>query len=283
MALKDILLYVDEGRGHEARIALAVALARRNEAHLTGLFSVEPSGYSALAGAGGPDFAATEAFQELERRQRATRLAVGARLEAEFGDAAQRAGISREWRVAEEPAAEAMALHARYADLAMVGQADPGNRHAGAGVAEAVLLTAGRPVLAVPFIGAPSLGQRVLIAWNASREAARAVNDALPLLTGAEQVTVLSINPERGIAGDGALSAADIALHLARHGVKAEAAHTEAEDIGIGDVILSRAADLSADLIVMGGYGHSRAREFILGGATRTLLQSMTVPVLLSH
>ncbi|HZB90594.1 MAG TPA: universal stress protein [Stellaceae bacterium] len=283
MALKDILLYVDEARGHDARIALAVELARRNGAHLTGLFSVEPYGYSALAAPGGPDFAATEAFQELEEQRRATRLALGEGLRDELDKAAQRAGINREWRVVEDPAAEAMALHARYADLAVVGQADPDNRPVGAGVVEAVLLSAGRPVLAVPFIGAASLGQRVLIAWNASREAARAVNDALPLLTAAERVTVLSINPAQGIADEGELPAVDIALHLARHGVKAEAAHTESEDIGVGDVILSRAADLSADLIVMGGYGHSRAREFILGGATRTLLQSMTVPVLLSH
>ena len=158
-----------------------------------------------------------------------------------------------------------MVLHARYADLAVLGQADPDNPPLGAGVVEAVLLGSGRPALVVPFIGAESVGQRVLVAWNATREAARALNDAMPLLAQAEKVTVLSVNPERGIGGEGDLPAADIALHLARHGVKAEAAHTTAEDVSVGDILLSRAADLGADLIVMGGYGHSRAREFVLG------------------
>ncbi|HUJ98694.1 MAG TPA: universal stress protein [Stellaceae bacterium] len=283
MALKDILLHVDEAGGHEARIALAVELARTNSAHLTGLFAIEPISFSALAAPGGPDFAAAEAFQELQRQHGAVRAGLGERLGAAFGDAARRAGITSEWRVVEEDAASAMALHARYADLAVVGQSDPENPPAGEGVAEAVLLGSGRPVLAVPFIGAAAIGKRALIAWNGSREAARAVNDALPLLVGAEQVTVLAINPARGIAGEGNLPAADMALHLARHGIKAEASYTHSEDVGVGDVILSRAADLGADLIVMGGYGHSRAREFVLGGATRTLLHHMTVPVLLSH
>jgi nucleotide-binding universal stress UspA family protein len=283
MALKDILLHVDEAGGHEARIALAVELARANNAHLTGLFAIEPISFSALAAPAGPDFAAAEAFQELQRQHGAVRAGLGERLGALFGDAARRAGIASEWRVVEEDAASAMALHARYADLAVVGQADPENPPAGEGVAEAVLLGSGRPVLAVPFIGAAAIGKRALIAWNGSREAARAVNDALPLLAGAEQVTVLSINPARGIGGEGNLPAADMALHLARHGVKAEASYTHSEDVSVGDIILSRAADLGADLIVMGGYGHSRAREFVLGGATRTLLHHMTVPVLLSH
>ena len=96
-------------------------------------------------------------------------------------------------------------------------------------------------------------------------------------------VTVLAVNPRRGIEGHGEVPAADIALHLARHGVKAEAAHTVANDISEGDAILSYAADLGADLIVSGGYGHSRAREMVFGGVTRTLLQEMTVPMLLSH
>jgi nucleotide-binding universal stress UspA family protein len=136
----------------------------------------------------------------------------------------------------------------------------------------------------VPYIGGSDIiGRRALVAWNASREAARALNDAIPLLEDAENVTVLSVNPKRGIRGEGDLPAADIALHLARHGMKAEASYVVAEDIGVGDALLSRAADLGSDLIVMGGYGHSRLREIVLGGATRTVLRHMTVPVLLSH
>jgi nucleotide-binding universal stress UspA family protein len=283
MALKDILVQIDDSRGHPSRIALAAEIAARCSAHLTGLFVVDTVTFSPLAAPGGPDFAAVDAFRALQDQHRAMRFQIADRLAALFSDAADRAGVASEWRTAEDDAASATALHARYADLAILGQTDPDNPPVGADVVETVLLNSGRPVLVVPFIGAESVGRRALVAWNAGREAARAVNDALPLLAHAEKVTVLSVNPERGIGGDGDVPAADIALHLARHGVKAEAAYTVAEDISVGDVVLSRAAEIGADLIVMGGYGHSRAREFVLGGATRTLLQHMTVPVLLSH
>jgi nucleotide-binding universal stress UspA family protein len=285
MPLKDILVQVDEARGHADRVALAAGLARANTGHLAGLFAIEPISFTALAAPGGADFAAAEAFQQIDQQHREARLKVAARLRALFQKTIDAAGVSGEWRIADSDAAAAMSLHAHYVDLAVVGQTDPENPPMGAGVPEAVLLASGRPVLVVPFIGAKAIGKRVLVSWNASRESARAVNDALPLMAGAEQVTVLSINPERGIAGEGDLPAADIALHLARHGIKAEAAYTQAdpEEVSVGDVILSRAADLGADLIVMGGYGHSRAREFVLGGATRTILQHMTMPVLFSH
>jgi nucleotide-binding universal stress UspA family protein len=283
MALKDILVQVDDSRGHPSRIAHAAEIAARCGAHLTGLFVVDTVTFSALAAPGGPDFAAVDAFRALQDQHRAARFALADRLAALFSEAAERAGVTSEWRTAEDDPASAMALHARYADLAILGQADPDNPPVGADVVQTVLLNSGRPVLVVPFIGTESVGRRALVAWNAGREAARAVNDALPLLVRAEKVTVLAINPRHGIAGEGDVPAADIALHLARHGVQAEAAYTVAEDIGVGDMILSRAAELGADLIVMGGYGHSRAREFVLGGATRTLLRHMTAPVLLSH
>jgi nucleotide-binding universal stress UspA family protein len=123
----------------------------------------------------------------------------------------------------------------------------------------------------------------VLVAWNTTREAARALNDAMPILARAKKVTVLSINPPSGEMGRPVWPGADISLHLARHGATAEASSTVSGDIDAGNTILSRAADFGADLIVMGGYGHSRQREFLLGGVTRTLLQHMTVPVLMSH
>ena len=105
----------------------------------------------------------------------------------------------------------------------------------------------------------------------------------MPILRMAQKVTVLAINPRRGIRGHGDVPAADIALHLARHGVKAEAAHTIATDIRDGEALLSYASDISADLIVAGGYGHSRARELVFGGVTQTLMREMTVPIFLSH
>jgi len=139
-------------------------------------------------------------------------------------------------------------------------------------------------VLVVPYAGTFSApGQRVLVAWNASPQATRAVNDALPLLARAAKVTILAINPAGGSRGHGEVPGADIALHLARHGVRAEATHVYADDIEVGDVILSRAADFSADLIVMGAYGHARLREIVLGGATRSLFEHMTAPVFMSH
>src|SRR5262249_21576660 len=127
------------------------------------------------------------------------------------------------------------------------------------------------------------LGGRVLIGWDASREAARAVKDAMPLLAAAEAVKVLSIDAEQSPQRHGEMPGADIALYLARHAVKTQVERTVSAGIDIGNTLLSRTVDLEADLLVMGAYGHSRVRELMLGGATRTVLQSMTAPVLMSH
>lgn len=138
--------------------------------------------------------------------------------------------------------------------------------------------------LVVPHIGARApLGKTVMLCWNASRESARAASDALPLLRGADKVIVLSIDPKSSADGHGAEPGADVATWLARHGVKVTVQRDVAADSDVGDVILSRAADHDVDLIVMGLYGHSRLREMMLGGASRTLLASMTVPVFMAH
>ncbi|HEX9489871.1 MAG TPA: universal stress protein [Stellaceae bacterium] len=284
MGLKDILVHVDDARGHEARLRIAIELARRNDARLTGLFIIEPVDVAAFGAPTGADVAALATLETIQEEHHAARRALADRLAGDFRSATERAGVAAEWRLVEGDVTDLVILNARYADLAILGQIDPENPGVGAPRPEAVLLASGRPILVVPYIGAgETVGRRVLAAWNASREAARALNDALPLLEDAETVIVLSVNPERGIAGEGDLPAADIALHLARHDIKAEAAYAVAEDIGVGDVLLSRAADLGSDLLVMGGYGHSRLREVVLGGATRTLLRHMTLPVLLSH
>jgi nucleotide-binding universal stress UspA family protein len=146
------------------------------------------------------------------------------------------------------------------------------------------VLEVGRPVLVVPSVGQfPTLGQRVLVAWNASREATRAVHDALPLLRRSRRTQVVVINPQGGAGGHGDIPGADIGLHLSRHGVNAVCERISADDVETGALLLSRAADEGADLIVMGAYGHSRLSELVLGGATRHILRHMTVPVLLSH
>jgi len=284
MALKDILVHLDGSPRSAARLALGADLARRHEAHLTGLHVIDPPVMPLFYGdpAGFVDAAWV---QEMITRLEATARQRAARVQQDFAERLRRDDIKGEWRLAEGVAADTVAHHARYADLAILGQSRPEDSQISTGnVPATTMLSSGRPVLVVPYVGSfATVGGKVLVGWKAGREAAGAVNDAIPLLEKAQSVKVLAINPDRGIDGEGDLPAADIALHLARHGIKAEAAHTVAKDAPEGDVLLNEAADMGADLIVVGGYGHSRAREFFFGGVTRTLLSSMTVPVLFSH
>jgi len=282
MALKDILVHLDVTPRCMARLTVAAGLAARNGAHLTGLHVIDIPSANYFYGAAMPFVPANP--EEIVERMRAEAREAAAPIEAAFRDCLHREGIEGEWRLVEGNPPATVALHARYADLIVVGQPNPYAPQDGDAITVTTVMTAGRPVLAIPFAGDfPTIGERVLVAWNASREAARAINDALPLLIGAKQVTILAINPQRGVGGHGEVPAADIALHLARHGLRAEAAHTVAKDISDGEALLSYAADIGADLIVAGAYGHSRARELVFGGVTRTLIAEMTAPVLLSH
>lgn len=283
MALKDILLHLDASPRSSVRLGQAAALAQRHGAHVTGLYVIDlpppPLFYGDTAMQVDPRL-----LEGLMSQMRGAAAAEAAKVETAFRDRFGRDGLSHEWRLVDGFVGETVALHARYADLAILGQPDPKTDPGASGIPAPALLSSGRPVLVIPYAGEfTTLGGTVLVAWNASREAARAVNDALPLLQQARAVTVLAVNPLGGIAGDGDVPAADIALHLARHGVKAEAAHTVAPEIPEGDAILDYAADIGADLVVAGGYGHSRMREFVFGGVTRSLLTEMTVPVFLSH
>jgi nucleotide-binding universal stress UspA family protein len=276
MGLKDLLVHVDNDPACRSRLDVAVALAAKYGAHLTGLHATGSPGL--------PGYAEVELPPSLREEVRHHLEELARQAEQRFHERARQRGILGEWRLDTGDIVGAMRLHARYADLTVVGQGIDlqGAPHDLAFLPEELALGVGRPVLVVPRYGAfETVGERVLIAWNGSREATRAVHDALPLLKRATEVTVLSIDPEHDSGSR--VPSADIALHLARHGVAAEAASTVGLDIAVGDVLLSRAADLSADLIVMGAYGHSRVREMVLGGATRHLLHHMTVPVLLSH
>lgn len=281
MQLRDILVHLDATGPWRTRLGLAADLARRHEAHLTGLFVVDIP--LPIIGAG--DAGSGAALAELMDRMREDALAAAATVEAEFRDRLRRDGLAGEWRLAEGAAPALVTLNARYADLAVLGQEDPDGDQPGAeAIVEAVLFSSGRPVLVIPYAGRfETLGQRVLIGWNASRESARAVHDALPLIAAAETATVLAVNPRQGLSGHGEEPGADIARHLARHGVRVQVEHTVAGELGEGDVLLNRAAELPADLLVVGAYGHSRLRELVLGGVTRTLLRMMTVPVLMTH
>lgn len=207
-------------------------------------------------------------------------------MHAMFEDVIGRRSLSAEWRAASGYPAHVAAVHGRYADLIILGQLDPHDALAPLirPRPEEVALLAGRPILVVPYVGTfEQIGQRVLVGWDESREATRAVNDAIPLLEGASSVTVIAVDPKQGRDCHGEIAGADIALHLARHNVAVEVEHTSSAGIDVGNTLLSRARDLEADLLVMGAYGHSRVRELILGGATRTVLASMTLPVLMAH
>jgi nucleotide-binding universal stress UspA family protein len=281
MSYKDLLVVLDPEPAARGRIDLAAALAERFAAHLVGLYPLlVPQRPREL---GYFDPALLDPFFESLREQA---RAAADEVREQFEHVARLRGLSAEWRLVPEGPDGDPALHARYADLTILGQLDP-DRGETEGLRprpEQVTLASGRPVLVVPYAGRfENVGQRVVIAWNSAREAARAVHDAMPLLIAAEAVTVLTIDPREGPQGHGELPGADISLHLARHGVKAQVERTVSADLPVGEVLLSRLADLGADLLVMGAYGHSRMRELLLGGATRSLLQSMTVPVLMSH
>jgi nucleotide-binding universal stress UspA family protein len=281
MSYKDLLVVLDSETASRGRMDLAAALAERFAAHLVALYPLPLP--EAPRHFGYYDPALLEPFFH-ELREKAQEACDKER-EA-FEHAASLRGLSAEWRVAEAGSESDPALHARYVDLTILGQLDPDRADAGfiRPRPELVTLASGRPILVVPYAGHfETVGRRVLIGWNATREATRAVNDAMPLLIKADVVTVLTIDAREGPDGHGELPGADISLHLARHGVKATVERTVSAGIPVGDVLLSRAADLGADLLVIGAYGHSRVRELLLGGATRSILQSMTVPVLMSH
>jgi nucleotide-binding universal stress UspA family protein len=281
MSYKDLLVVLGSEPASRGRIDLAAALAERFAAHLVGLYPLQIPEAPSYFGYYDPTLL-DPFFRELREKSQE----VCAKEREAFEHAASLRGLSAEWRMVDAGAESDPALHARYADLTILGQLDPdrGDYELMRPRPEHVTLASGRPILVVPYAGHyETVGRRVLIGWTATREAARAVNDAMPLLAGAEIVTVLTIDAREGPDAHGELPGADISLHLARHGVKAEIERTVSAGIPAGDVLLSRAADLGADLLVIGAYGHSRVRELLLGGVTRSILQSMTLPVLMSH
>jgi nucleotide-binding universal stress UspA family protein len=279
MTYKSILVHVDETPRCTARLDVAFDLARASDAHITGLALVPDFPSPAL-------LTVSYGSELAVAHERAVREALDP-VKAAFSQRAQRAGVSSsEWREARGDVVAAATLHARYADLLILGQSDPGDDRTRPvpGFLENLLLSAGRPVLVIPYAGMfKGAFAKVLVAWNASRESTRAVTDALPLLQRARQVAVIVVDPRQTAGIHGESPGSDVALYLARHGVKAEAHPTPSGDVDVGDVILSRTSDIGADLIVMGAWGHSRVRELVMGGATRSLLDEMTVPVLFSH
>lgn len=279
MSYTSILVHLDTSAAAERRLEFSLRLAHQFGAHLQALLTAVP-----------PDWARSYAMAEaVERLIEHERLSTerAQSLEHSFKTEASHLKVSGEWSVSNGDASEAVASAARIADLVITGQRDPDDPESlvTESFAADLVLRSGRPVLFVPYTGAiPTIGTRVLVAWDGSREAARAVSDAMPFICRARQTTVVTVNAREGRSPANRLPGADIASTLARHG--AHVVTSELEGIphaGIGDALLSRAADLGADLIVMGGYAHSRWREMVLGGVTRAMLGAMTVPVLMSH
>ena len=286
MKLRDLLVVLDGSARSEVVLGVALDLARRHDAHLTGFCPLEVLMPANLAFALG-GYPALTSLQGAANQIEDEALAKAAIIEAGFREELARNELRGDWQIGRGAVGEAVASRARTADLVVLGQTDPDNRlpPTARNLVEDVLMDSGRPLLLVPFAGRfDTIGTNVMIGWNATREAARAAHDALPLIEPTAKVTVLTV--ERGRAGvePQEMPGADIAEHLARHGLHVSAARTATDgSIADSDALLSYASDLGADLIVVGGYGHSRARELVLGGVSRGLLQHMTVPLLISH
>jgi nucleotide-binding universal stress UspA family protein len=274
--IKDIVINLPTGVKDDHSVAFAISMARMFEAHLAGVAFA----YEAISPALFGDDVPVEWIDAL--RADAENAANGAI--ARFDEAVGRAGISAQsGRLAATFAgtAELFGRIARRFDLSIVRQAEPEDRTPEGLIIEAALFSSGRPVLVVPYVQRAGIRlDRIMICWDGSAGAARAAADAEPFLKRAKNVEVVVVD-ER--AEENELPGADIAQHLARHRLPIELKRLTAGDLDIGSVLLSHAADSDADLIVMGGYGHSRFREFILGGVTRKILASMPVPTLLAH
>ncbi len=276
MGFKTILVHCDAGRGTAMRLKLAASLADRFASHVVGLHVRQAFQAPAFTDAGPP-------MDSLYRTYETAAKADEAMATAAFREAVGSKGYSSEWRVADGYVAEIVADQGRYADLIVVGQAEPDAPPTAtpSDLAEDVAMVGERPVMIVPHIGATRPpGKKVMLCWNGSREAVRAATAALPLLKAADETMILIIDPKPDAREQPGV---DVAGWLARHGAKVTIQRDSAADSDIGGVILSRAADHDIDLIVMGMYGHSRMRERVLGGASRTLLASMTAPLLVAH
>lgn len=272
MAIKEIVLYVGRDARYPARQEAALRLARRFEARVVGIYVLN---YPVVAGYMQVDLGA-----ELIERQMAEARARAAEVRKEFDAAMQREGLSAEWRLIEGNPVDAMTLASRYGDITIVPQANPEDPRPEDSLPDELVLAAGRPLLVWPYVGDyPDPGQQVMVAWNGTREAVRALHDAMDFLVAAQKVVVSTVNS----ADRAHIAGADVAGFLARHGINAEVHPINAPELDAGNAILSAAADFGSDLLVMGAYGHSRLRELALGGVTRHVLKTMTLPVLMSH
>jgi nucleotide-binding universal stress UspA family protein len=275
--IKDLTVNLSLREAPDAAADFAVSMASTFNAHLAGVAFVYEPFVPALDMYGiPPDLIES---QRLEN-QKAARDTIG-----RFEETARRNGLSFETRALDVTSAGAPDTFARLVrrfDLSVVAQPGPDEPGADTLFVEAALFNSGRPVLVVPYIQKTGLkADRAMVCWDGSRTAARAVADAMPLLTRAKSTELVTVS--RGLGSADEIPGIDIGEHLARHGIKVELKQIAADDVDVASALLSHAADSSADIMVMGGYGHSRFREFVLGGTTKAVLAAMTVPTLMSH
>ena len=276
--IKDIIVHLEHKITRDPARDFAITVAETFDAHIAGVaFAFTPNlpGYAMLEIP--PDIVA----QMMEESEKAALAAI-----ERFDAAAKRSMLSAEHRLLKAAGTGApmiLALLARRFDLSVLMQSEPDGVD-NDDVIETSLFESGRPLIVVPYIQKEGLKlDHVVCCWDGSRAAARAINDALPLLVKATAVDLLIVQNEKTNTAPNEIRGAEMAKHLARHDAKVEIVTVPAADIDVADAILSYVADISGTLIVMGGYGHARLRELILGGVTRDMLKSMTVPVFMSH
>ena len=278
--IKDIVVNLSVREGGKSAVDYAVSVASMLEAHIAGIAFV----YDLNIPTSELGYNPRGVLDVADGLRRDNEAAAKAAIER-FTAATARAGVLAEPRMLSATTASAGDQFSRIArrfDLAVVGQTEPEGSAVEAIISESTLFDSGRPVIVVPYIHkAPFKLDRVMVCWDGSRPAARAIADAMPLLERAGSIEVVIIANERGKQDE--IEGADMGQHLARHGLKVEVKRITRDNLDVANVLLSHSADSDANFIVMGGYGHSRLREFVLGGVTRTILHSMMVPVLMSH
>ncbi|MDE0391307.1 MAG: universal stress protein [Rhodospirillales bacterium] len=273
MAYKDIVVHLGRDKRSPTRLDAAIALAERHQGRVTGVYVLPDLLYQEYASFRIPP----NILRELDVRQRNS----AAEVERAFSERIAQTSVQGEWRLMTGDPVDAVTTIARFADITIVGQThDEDDDNVGA-LADGVVLAAGGPVLVWPYTGSFGISpETVTVAWNGSREAKRALTDALPLLQQASKVIVFGID-----TGDSKrIPGADVSTHLTRHGVSVGVQNTVgSSDIDIANILLSALSDQGAELLVMGAYGHHRLQELLLGGVTLLVLREMTVPVLMSH
>jgi nucleotide-binding universal stress UspA family protein len=287
MALKDLLVYVNQTEGAYLRLRLAADLASRHGSRLTALFAWEwtPIQLEERSKAE-MGLVSGEELDRLVLQTEGTISGRAERLRATLDQLGRERGLTTEWRSVPGPAALVVPQHARYADLCILGRDGADDESSeDYTFSEELLFVTGRPVLFIPPVSVgETVGRHIAVAWNASRPAARAVNDAMPLIEGAERTTVLTINPQAYMEHRGALPADHMVEHLSQHGARADLIRLEhVPTSAIANTLQAKAREIGADLLVAGAFGHAKLWEKLLGGVTRNLLDHMNFPIFMSH